>query len=211
MKNSKVDRSRHIKTYKSFLITSLTGLLLGCSPPDAQQSTLDTLFNAPIVQTDTDATPFDFKSFTLTPKAQYHITARVLRTEDYWLDPQADIMPTDVALAWGELAKPEHFEQLDVTQWKRWYYWRAEHWFLPRQTIIQSSSNHHLIASNDDIADVIGNLEKGDVITASGYLVDVTSDRINIDTSLSRKDSGEGACEVFYVKTLDVFTIKTSQ
>lgn len=208
MKNSKADNSWRIKTYKSFLITFLTGLLAGCSPPEARQSTLDTLFNAPIAQTDTDAPPFDFKSFTLIPKAQYQITARVLRTEDYWLDPQADIMPTDVALAWGELAKQEYFEQLHVTQRKRWYYWRAERWFLPRQTIIQSSSNHHLIASNDDIAEVIGNLAKGDVITASGYLVDVVSDKISIDTSLSRKDSGAGACEIFYITEIKQNTIK---
>jgi hypothetical protein len=154
-----------------------------------------------------NASPFVHKGYTLNLKPDYQITARVLDTEKYYFDPQSDIMPIDVALAWGKLAKDEYIEQMSVSQGRRWYYWRTDTLFMPVKDISAHSSNHHLIASNDDIASKIASLDPNDIVVLKGVLVDVNMPNGGkIETSLSRKDTGAGACEVLFVNSIDVFS-----
>ena len=71
------------------------------------------------------------------------------------------------------------------------------------------ASNNHLIPASRAIARRIGAIHVGDQIRMTGLLVDytVTKDGQEIftrRTSLTRHDTGNGACEILYVTDLSV-------
>jgi len=67
-------------------------------------------------------------------------------------------------------------------------------------------SNNHIIPANEQIRSKINSLNTGDQIQINGYLVESkgTYEGKNYywDSSLSRTDTSDGACEVFYVTNI---------
>ncbi len=59
-----------------------------------------------------------------------------------------------------------------------------------------------MIAANDEVRKVIGNLRVGQIVTMNGYLVNATGPEGRTwNSSLTRQDTGNGACELFYVES----------
>ena len=97
-------------------------------------------------------------------------------------------------------------DRMKISQSSRWY--RAR-WDFPaplsEQQFIANSSNMHMIPARKDIGRSLKELRSGDVITLRGYLVDVDHDSgWRWRTSMSRTDTGSGACEIVYVESLVV-------
>ena len=70
--------------------------------------------------------------------------------------------------------------------------------------INRSSSNNHLVPSDSKIRSKIKKIRTGDHIKIKGYLVsidglDEDGNTFYWDSSISRDDTGDGACEVIYV------------
>lgn len=139
--------------------------------------------------------------WTLTVRATYQITARVLSRESYHFDSMADLVPEDLALGWGPMSDNRVLKTLDISQSNRFYYWRANAATpLPKETIITHSANTHVIPETPAIARILARLRPGQVVTLSGELVDATrADGGFLRTSLVRNDTGAGACEVMLV------------
>jgi hypothetical protein len=139
--------------------------------------------------------------WTLTVRADYRITARVLARERYHFDALADLVPEDLALGWGPMSDSRILRAIDISQSNRFYYWRAQQSSpLPRESIITHSANTHVIPQNKMIARQLSRLRPGQVVTLSGELVDgVRDDGRWIKTSMVRDDTGAGACEVLLV------------
>ncbi len=138
----------------------------------------------------------------ITPLARYDITARILSREPYWLDSFAKVCPVDLALGWGKMSNPEVYRPLDVTQAQRWYFY---HWSgeppIPADEIIRESANNHIIAATPRVSGVISDFREGDVVHLTGYLVQVDDpDGSRLTSSLSRTDTGPGACEIMWVE-----------
>jgi hypothetical protein len=157
-------------------------------------------------QLNQNPTGFMLDDYQLIRKARFEIRARVLSTEPYYSGRTADLSPIDLALGWGVMSNQAVIDQLDITQSGRWYRWRNESSPpVPEQQIIGSSSNMHMIPARKDIGRSLKNLRKGDIITLSGYLVDVDHESgWHWRTSMSRTDTGDGACEIVYVESLTV-------
>ena len=73
----------------------------------------------------------------------------------------------------------------------------------------ETASNNHLIPADPEIARRIGAIQVGDQIRMTGLLVDyqVAKDGRRLlarRTSLTRGDTGNGACEILYVTALTV-------
>lgn len=84
-----------------------------------------------------------------------------------------------------------------------WYEYKARVLPLPQKVIAASSSNMHVIPGDEYVEDVLSSLHRGDVISFSGFLVEVkAADGWGWRSSLSRTDEGHGACEVVWVKRL---------
>jgi hypothetical protein len=136
--------------------------------------------------------------------AQYKITARILSKKHYTFDDLSDIVPYDFALGWGVLASNHYDNQVKFNQYSRWYHFiRSQNCSLSEEYIYQHSANTHIIPANQNIKKTIAKTKHHAIIELEGYLVRIESHQ-NVGTrtfesSLSRLDTGAGACEVMYV------------
>ena len=139
--------------------------------------------------------------WTLTVRATYRITARVLGRETYNFDALSDLIPQDVALGWGPMSDSRVLRSLEMSQENRFFNWRTSaKTVIPMPAIITHAANTHVIPSTPSIARQLLRLRPGEVVTLTGELVDAKRDDGRwIKTSLVRDDTGAGACEVMWV------------
>ncbi len=159
-------------------------------------------------QTDLDnAAPLHHGEWTLTPRARYHVVARILGREDYRFDSIADLVPEDLALGWGPMSSTEVLDAIEISQGGRFYYWHVAHAPLPipLESIVEHSANTHVIPADAIVARQLRKLRVGQVVELDGSLVDAARDDGRwMKTSMSRTDSGAGACEVLWVRDVSV-------
>ncbi len=160
------------------------------------------------VQMNLKPSNFMLDDYLLTRKAAFEIRARVLSTEEYFMGREADLSPIDLALGWGPMSNQAVLDQLKISQSGRWFRWRYEGSPpVPEPLIISSSSNMHMIPSSKSIERRLKQLRRGSIIRLEGYLVDVDHDSgWRWRSSMSRNDTGDGACELVYVELLEVET-----
>ncbi len=139
--------------------------------------------------------------WTLTMRAHYQVTARILSRERYHFDALADLVPEDLALGWGPMSDSRVLRSIDITQSNRFYYWRIPAGSpLALNSIITHSDNTHVIPRTPLVRALLSRLRPGQVVTLSGELVDgLRNDGVWIKTSMVRNDTGAGACEVLLV------------
>ena len=162
------------------------------------------LANAEPSQRDiSNAKPIRIGKYTLTPRAEFSVVARVLGTERYRFDATADLIPRDLVLGWGRMSDSTVLAQIQITQGGRFYFsrYRTVEPALPFDQIAASVANMHLIAANSTVARTIDRARVGHIIELEGQLVDVRADSgLQLNTSLTRTDTGAGACEIIYVE-----------
>lgn len=94
-------------------------------------------------------------------------------------------------------------DKIDISQRRRWFFWKTDSFPFPRKELEASSANMHIIPANDQIEDVLDDILVGEIILLEGYLVAVKADDgWKWKSSLSREDTGGGACEVVWVEKL---------
>lgn len=146
---------------------------------------------------------FRLPGHTITPLEPFQLEARVLAREDYRFDRGAKIAPIDLALGWGPMADPQTLERIEISQGNRWYRWHVEEFPIPRRDIEIHSANMHMIPASAEIAEQLAEIEPGQRIALSGQLVEVVGDDgFRWLSSLSREDTGDGACELIWVEQL---------
>lgn len=153
-----------------------------------------------------DKAAFAFKGFQIQPMARFAIDARVLSREDYYLGKEADLAPLDLALGWKRMADPVVLRQLDISQGRRWYFyrWQGEP-PIPAQEIVESSANMHLIAANGSVEKTLRKARAGSLVRLTGHLVNATdASGWRWNSSLTRSDSGANACELVFVESAQV-------
>ena len=141
-------------------------------------------------------------------RARYDITARVLRREIYRIDGGAALAPVDVAVGWGPLSDSRIVDRLEFSQMGRFFYWKPKDpatFPLSPATLIAHSAQMHLIPATKELDRRLRKLRPGQIATLGGYLVDVRGPGgFMWNTSLTRNDTGDGACEIVWVETLEV-------
>jgi hypothetical protein len=170
-------------------------------PPDGALAPQEPL------QTDLeDAQPLVHGRWTLTPRAHYDITARILSREDYHFDLMADLVPEDLALGWGAMSDNRILRAFRISQSARFYSWQPLTSLpIPRQEVIEHSANTHVIPADAQQRAALTRLRVGQVVHLSGLLVDgVRDDGVFVRTSLTRSDTGAGACEIMLVQRVEV-------
>jgi len=149
-----------------------------------------------------DPRPLEFKGVRLVPRARFKADVRVLSRTRYRLGKLAEIAPLDIAVGWGQMSDSAVLSRLDISQSNRFYYWHYDNEPpIAPDAIITHSANWHLIPIDDSTWRHLRGLRVGDVVTLEGELVDIEAgDAGTVRTSLSRSDSGGGACEVILVE-----------
>jgi hypothetical protein len=160
----------------------------------------------PVQTPPTRKTPWLLDDFMFTALADYDIRARVLSRNDYSSGRESDISPVDFALGWGPMSDQFVIDKLKITQGHRWYKWEVKDLMpMPQRDIERSSANVHIIPGSESVEESIDDVCVGSIVHMTGWLVKVTSDgRWRWVSSTTRNDTGDGACEVFWVETMIV-------
>jgi hypothetical protein len=160
--------------------------------------------HAPEQETIENGAPFSHRGYSVTPLATFSVEGRVLGTKRY-ADRGSDLAPIDLALGWGPMSDEAVLKDIRISQSSRFYIWRTETFPIPRKAIEENSANMHLIPATHDIAKRLRRARKGHIVGIRGYLVNVDSgDNWHWRSSLTRKDTGNGACELIWVEAFEI-------
>ncbi len=152
-------------------------------------------------------------TYTLTPRAAYDISGLVVSQHRgdalFNLYHKADPGNIkDVCVVWGEAITNGSYRKVSYKseEFTCYYGWSG---IITPPFNPEKVANNHLIPANDAVARQIDAIRVGDQIRMKGLLVDykVSSDGREIftrRTSLTRKDIGNGACEILYLTDMSV-------
>jgi len=149
--------------------------------------------------------------FTITPVAEYKISGVVVSKETYSSGWDGEISPVDLTIVWGKLAEPEYDRYVTYSQENRWYFYQYQPGSpFDNSFVISHSANNHIIPANENIHEAIKTIGKKDKVVLEGVLVNIKGtykgQPVTWNSSLSRTDTGNGSCELFYVSKVRIDT-----
>ncbi len=161
-------------------------------------------WHAEPLQSATRRTPFLWpaagEDVLIRPRAAFDIAAVVAAAEPYSLDDGAFLAPVDLVMTWGRLPEEPFRGRVSYTQMTRYYFWHTGDSNLDLGYIATHSANMHMIPANRNLRRALAHVGAGDRVRIRGLLVDVEAPHLRWRTSLSREDSGPGACELVWVE-----------
>ncbi len=149
--------------------------------------------------------PWRYKDTKVTPLATFRIRARVLLTSHYWWGREASVSPVDLTLGWRLMSNQEVLDGLRIYHLPRAYAWtaRSDRPSPDPGDINTHSANMHMVPATPAVADRLRAVNRGDIVDLRGYLVAVAFPDGGIwRSSLTRTDTGNGACELVWVEDL---------
>ncbi|MFP5325726.1 MAG: hypothetical protein ACLGH2_13915 [Gammaproteobacteria bacterium] len=156
-------------------------------------------------QNDAASAEFVHKGYTIAPLQTFDIEARVLGVKSYRTGREADLSPVDLALGWGRMSDSAVLEQVSISQGNRFYFWRVKEFPIPREEIERSSANMHMIPADSGIERRLDQVREGQRVRIQGWLVEARGhDGWRWRSSLTRNDTGAGACEVIFVRDIAI-------
>lgn len=156
-------------------------------------------------QADAREAAFEHKGYTIKPLQTFDIDARVLGVKHYRMGRESDLSPVDLALGWGRMSDSAVLERVDISQSNRFYFWRVKEFPIPRQEIERSSANMHMIPADPSVERLLDRVREGQRVRIQGWLVEARGkDGWYWRSSLTRNDTGAGACEVIYVRDITI-------
>lgn len=190
------------------MAAALAALLGGCGPSPEYapvERAVASIHEEPLQAELEDDTVVELDAVRLVPRATYEIAARLMSTERYRFDALAGVAPVDFALAWGAAANEAVQADLRIDQGSRWFYWRTRgsELPLPHRELTLGMANVHIIPVDDAMRSTVLDFEAGECVWLRGELVDVrprTDRRLARRTSMTRRDTGAGSCEILLVR-----------
>ncbi len=159
----------------------------------------------PMQESLSDVEPFNSGQYTIQPLARFGIQARVLSKRRYSRGHEGKLSPVDLALGWGPMSDSTVLEEIKIRQANRWYYWRVKEFPIPRREIEINSANMHMLPAGPAVNKQLRKTRKGNVIELTGHLVRVQGpDGWHWQSSMTREDTGNHACEVIWVETFKI-------
>jgi len=137
----------------------------------------------------------------LKPIAHFSVDARILHRKIYGYDRSAKLVPVDLAIGWGPMSDQAVLDRMKISQSMRFYWYEYRTPPIPKDQIISHSTNLHVIPATPAIASFCKSLRQGELVHFEGELVEATAPDIGTwRSSLSRTDTGNGACELMLVQ-----------
>ena len=156
------------------------------------------------LQGSTTRVAFAHGDFELMPLASYDIEARVLSVEHYRFEAGAKLAPIDFAVGWGAMSDSAVLEHFRVTQGSRFFTIYPDENAIDLADALGASANMHLIPASARVREALGDVRAGNLVRLRGLLVNATGPNGYIwNTSLTRADTGAGACELFFVEEIE--------
>lgn len=163
-------------------------------------------FSAPLQNRFDAPKPLVVRGYSGQAHAGFSGQVQILSMHPYADDWKGLLSPVDLAVGWGPLSHREAIDELRITQSNRFYHWtiptrQIDNWSA--QDVVLNSANIHMVPGNSTIANRLLTLRPGDKVYIEGYLVDVIRpDNMIWETSLTRHDTGPGACEILLLTNI---------
>lgn len=159
------------------------------------------------LQTPTRRSPFQLDTsegaMTISPRFEFDVAAKVASAESYRFDGGAFLSPVDLVLLWGHLPDEPYRGAVSYHQMTRYFFWHTDAAGLDLHYIASHAANMHMIPSKPNLRRALLKVHGGDAVRIHGLLVDVSRGPGFVwRTSVSREDTGPGACEVVWVESL---------
>lgn len=140
--------------------------------------------------------------FRIRALAEYRIRGRLLGREHYWIDGGAPISPFDLAIGWGPMSDQSVLDRLWFSQGHRFLMFTppSSGWPIPFDDLNSHSANMHIVPASAAVRGAAERTRIGRIVILRGYLIEAEGpDGSKWRSSLSRTDSGAGACELMWV------------
>ncbi len=192
-----------MKTLSALLAIALAfvGYLLP-SPPDQLSRRGSDRIRAAADRHQRRPAPIEHGEYHLKPLARFSIDARILHRKNYGYDRQAKLVPVDLAVGWGPMSDQAVLDRIKISQSMRFYWYEYQlPPPIPQEQIISHSTNLHIIPATTAVSSFCKSLRQGELVHLEGELVEATGPEIGTwRSSLSRTDTGNGACELMLVQ-----------
>lgn len=185
------------------ILLLVTGLYWGWKPLTTIRHDPGMLVTSmPLQEPPPHQTPWAKDGYQIIPQARFRLDALLIDKEYYRFDGGAGIAPIDLLLGWQAMSDQSVLDGLRIRQGGRYWRWytRGSNWPASQTAIETGASNMHIIPANDAVEKTIRSFRRGAVVHLNGYLVRVNGPNgFTWNSSLSRSDTGDGACELFWV------------
>lgn len=165
------------------------------------------------IQEDISAPPFSFEYmgeiYNVQPMARYEMWGLVVTHNNTtgFLDiyhDETSVDTKDLCLIWGNNLETSDYKKMSFESgaWTCFYQYPFGVEFFPN-----ALSNNHLITADDAVRETIGEVRIGDQVHVKGMLVKYQAESFPEfwrTSSMVRDDTGDGACEVVYVESLEI-------
>jgi hypothetical protein len=147
---------------------------------------------------------FQFGKYELTPLAEFDVEARVLSVEKYRTDASSGLSPIDFALGWGPMSDSAVLDHFRVSQGGRFFTIYPDEQAIDMNVALLNAANMHLIPASGALEDELKRVRPGHIVHLRGQLVSALGpNNFTWRSSLTRADTGNGACELFYVEAIE--------
>jgi hypothetical protein len=165
-------------------------------------------------QSKTNADPFLIQakgqSYYVKPLYNYQMQGVVVSKsqprQKLMADIDKDIKAVDLCIVWGDNLKDNVYQKLKYRSGDFSCFYSADSMALWQQFNAEDLSNSHIITDNPVLLKKLRSIKVGDQVVVSGYLAEYGFDEKQIirGTSITRTDTGNGACETIFIQSLKV-------
>jgi hypothetical protein len=160
----------------------------------------------PVQENLADGPHWQLAGYDIHALARFELDARVLAASHYHLDRESSLAPVDLALGWGPMSDTAVLDALSISQGARFYSysWSSAPPIRPGE-IGRHSANMHMIPEDETVRATLLAARPGNLVHLKGWLIEAkAADGWHWRSSLSRGDTGGGACEVVLVEALSL-------
>lgn len=181
----------------------------------ASNSILNELEREPI-QTETTTPPFQIEKgqvpYTITPLYNYDLVGFVVsehRTDtwfDYYHKQWNDSFNVkDLCVIWGDNAMSGIYNNMKFKSGSWTCYYSSSDYATWNAFSHNALSNNHLLTASPEIEKLLLSIRRGDQVRIKGYLAEYKDNEgFKRGSSITRNDTGNGACETVYVSELQL-------
>ncbi|MDO8555512.1 MAG: hypothetical protein Q7R75_03025 [bacterium] len=186
-----------------------------------QSDIVPSLFGEPLQKEISDKTTVKFTrndyQYEITPLFNYELNGLVVRKTDYTflsIYKRSSVFPVDLCVIWGGNLREEVYRNktLKFEQDMRFCFSK---WSGNVNFGVGQFSNNHLVTDNNQMENKLKSLRIGDQIKIKGKLVNVKATLVGEagkydprtfiwNTSTTRTDVGDGACETIFVEEMEI-------
>lgn len=152
---------------------------------------------------------------TITPVFVYELAGLVVAAYDSgsWLDythkRYDPFNSQDICVVWGDNTKNNLYRQFKFKHGEFTCFFRTKNQAAYRAFNPAQLANNHLVPGSEAVAQAIKRAKIGDQVYLAGYLTNniitnPSGGQTSRTTSVTRADTGNGACEVVYVKDFKI-------